>query len=522
MMEAQAEVLDVAIIGGGVSGLYSAWRLLCDPERGKQQIKVFEASQRIGGRLLTLKPPGLHTTCELGGMRVMSRHRLVSKLLKHFGLETVLMPTDRPESIAYLRGRQLRHTDLNNPSLVPYNLRPVEEAALADSLLNHALEKILPNCTRIDHAALQDEVQYATFHGTPLHELGFWNVLARTLSSEAHAFLRDSCGYDCLVSNWNAADAIPFILADFGADATYSRVVKGFERLPQLLKSRIEDAGGEVMMGKSLRSFDLKTTEPGNNVVVLSFADNSIVEAKNLVLAMPRRSLELLRDAQLLRDAHPRGMLDSPQVRGLIESVEPIPLFKLFLCYRYPWWKDVGVRIGRSVTDLPIRQVYYWSAEPNWENTDGNSAILASYDDDVNVTFWEGLRDRKAAHKQLEAKKCYGGAQTPHEHWKDYCASHAMLEEAHRQLVEIHGVKDAPEPYDGAYRDWTEDPYGGGVNFWRIGERSWEVSQRMLMPNPSWPVYVCGEAYSREQGWVEGALQTADCMLTRYFQLPST
>jgi len=34
------------------------------------------------------------------------------------------------------------------------------------------------------------------------------------------------------------------------------------------------------------------------------------------------------------------------------------------------------------------------------------------------------------------------------------------------------------------------------------------------------PVHVCGEAYSQEQGWVEGALQTAEIMLTKYFSLP--
>ncbi len=36
---------------------------------------------------------------------------------------------------------------------------------------------------------------------------------------------------------------------------------------------------------------------------------------------------------------------------------------------------------------------------------------------------------------------------------------------------------------------------------------------------PGEKVYVCGEAYSIGQGWVEGALQTAELMLKEHFGL---
>ena len=50
------DILDVAIVGGGVSGVYAAWRLRTDPPKGKPQpnVQVFEQSQRIGGRLLSV------------------------------------------------------------------------------------------------------------------------------------------------------------------------------------------------------------------------------------------------------------------------------------------------------------------------------------------------------------------------------------------------------------------------------------------------------------------------------------
>ena len=94
-----------------------------------------------------------------------------------------------------------------------------------------------------------------------------------------------------------------------------------------------------------------------------------------------------------------------------------------------------------------------------------------------------------------------------------------MIAEIHRQLVELHGQKTAPKPYAAAYKNWSEDPYGGGVNFWKIHVKSWEVMPKMVHPVEKLPVFVTGEAYSRVQGWVEGALQTSELLLQDHFKL---
>ncbi len=59
-------ILDVAVVGGGISGVYSAWRLLTDG--GKKSVTVYEADKHIGGRLLSVKPPEIdNMVAELGG-----------------------------------------------------------------------------------------------------------------------------------------------------------------------------------------------------------------------------------------------------------------------------------------------------------------------------------------------------------------------------------------------------------------------------------------------------------------------
>src|SRR5579872_3360555 len=101
-------ILDVAVVGGGVSGVYSAWRLLTEGKA--RDIQVFEASDHIGGRLLSVPPPDIpNMVAELGGMRILpAAQPLIAKLVQTLNLETYPFPVDQDQNIAYLRGVYLR------------------------------------------------------------------------------------------------------------------------------------------------------------------------------------------------------------------------------------------------------------------------------------------------------------------------------------------------------------------------------------------------------------------------------
>src|SRR5207249_9546859 len=103
--------------------------------------------------------------------------------------------------------------------------------------------------------------------------------------------------------------------------------------------------------------------------------------------------------------------------------------------------------------------------------------------------------------------------------WDDHKAPHEMVAEMHRELMSLHGVRYAPEPLEAAFMDWSDAPFGAGVHFWNPGYKSWEVLQDMTQPVADFPCYVCGEAWSTNQTWVEGALQTAEIMLQKRFGL---
>ena len=94
-------------------------------------------------------------------------------------------------------------------------------------------------------------------------------------------------------------------------------------------------------------------------------------------------------------------------------------------------------------------------------------------------------------------------------------ATKSMVHEIHRQLMQMHGIDSAPEPIDAAYMDWSQDPFGGGVHLWNPNYKSSEMLTRMIQPVAEFPCYICGEAYSTNQTWAEGALQTAELVLDR-------
>jgi monoamine oxidase len=516
MVASKKDILDVAIVGAGVSGLYTAWRLLMD--NPKLSIRIYELSERIGGRLLSVQPPRMpHVFVELGGMRYTSQQYLVRALVENkLKLPTRPLYSGQPENFAYLRGKLLRQSELADNTKIPYNLRPIEQGKDPSTLMAFAIDQIVPNASSLTPEQWKDVIEHFRFEGKPLWDWGLWGLMLRTISGEAYDFIRAAGGYDTIISAWNAADKMPWNLGDFGRDVQYHALVNGYESLPMTIYQEVLKLKGEVVFEHRLKSFDVGS-EKGENLVTMQMSNSKgiqSIQAKKLVLAMPRRSIELIEQSGVVLNP------DNREVQSLLRTVTPIPLFKLAICYPYPWWEELGIKQGESITDLPIRMCYYWGVEGDqWgASTKNRNACILVYDDGQSVDFWAGYRDR-TMHELFQTDASFFDDEKHAAHWRKHAAPAAMVETIHRQLMEMHGLSYLPRPYAAAYRDWGEDPYGGGANFWNIHVNSNEVLHRIVQPQAPYPVYICGEAYSTAQGWVEGALQTAEILLQDHFGL---
>ena len=166
---------------------------------------VFEGSQRVGGRLLSVRAPDLSAICELGGMRFASSHRRVISLINELNLPTHSFYTSHPQNHVLLRGKHLRVSDLNSPELLPYRLTAAEQECVRkngpDVLIQCALMKLLPGLSELhgDELKLAHRGMYIALSNHTVYELS--RTFASNRARAQHLF-------DCVQRALNSGEEI--------------------------------------------------------------------------------------------------------------------------------------------------------------------------------------------------------------------------------------------------------------------------------------------------------------------------
>ncbi len=487
------------IVGAGVSGLYTAWRLL---ESGHEPsaLSVLEATERIGGRLWSIRlQPDSTLPAELGGMFFNDQQPLVYGLCS--GVFDLPRETIKPEpDFAWLRATRFRVAEFADPDVQPFRLAPDERGLSYYALLDLACTRIAPGLeTRWpknpdgSREATLEYLKQHTFDGRVLWRWGFWNLLSRVISNEAWLALRGMVSTYALLSNWNAFDALVSIVLE--QSGRWYRLTHGYQNLPETLARELENAGVAIHRGHTVEGID--PADDRLSLAVRAGDEKRELQADRVVLAIPRLPLTRLIDSS--------PTLQEGPLASHLDAVAGVPACKIFLTFDQPWWRDVPDGPGRieeghygvSHTDLPMRQCYYLGVDAG----SGQALMLASYADTDAVDFWAALAPDSGRGRNLDSP-----------------LDQAALTEIRRELTEMHGT-EVPRPTAGRFIDWNPWPYGGGWHSWQPGWKSWEVSEFMGAPNPRLRLHVCGESYSTAQGWSEGALQSAENMLQRAFGL---
>ena len=534
------DILDVAIIGGGVSGCYAGYRLLtADPAiPGLHSVALYEASDRIGGRLWSYRFPELpNQVAEMGGMCFSPLHANVYGLCKKLQLKTENADEFSVYNLQYLRAHRFAFHDYvpkdrpdgYYPGTIPYFLDDKEKWQLPTDLMLSAFKKAVPDVgplldqlskigddpdkARKIISKLDLALRNARVAGTDLrlHDYGFWNLLSQHASQEAYDMATMSSGFYSTTQNWNAYNTLLGAFVDFSVPQTWTKLENGYDALPREMARRFAELGGKIHTGTRLCGLEIQGRD-AEAVITMRLEAPDVPawtqRARNVILAIPQRSVRLLnQDTFLFR---------SDRFVDDLSTVTCEPASKLFLTFAEPWWKKVAtppsqtkktIESGQSSTDLPMRLCYYLGCEKN-----GKSLLLASFSDSIAVEYWNGyfpqsrlgLSDRATAQGQPSA---FLMDPPP-----------AMVRDAVRQLRDVHNF-DVPEPLSAAFVNWSADPYGGGFHFWNTHVRSWEVMPRIRRPVSGTNVFLCGEAFSAKQGWVEGAINTAETTLETYFGL---
>lgn len=497
-----AEV-DVAIIGGGPSGLYAAYRLLTGTPRSKSpvvskpSVAVFEASNRLGGRIWSEVPPGApHLIAEFGGMRFLQNQEVVPRLINALKLPTVPFSAGNGQNFVYLRGNRFLVNQYSDPSIVPYSLPPAESGMTPAQLLLKGIETYVPDAPTLTGAQWTRVKATTTFGGQLLRDQGYWNLMQSALSAEGYNLVADGVGYPSLAENWNSVEMMQELAADFAPGAAYFTIPGGYMRLPLTLGAMARAAGAAVHLSSTAVS--IVPAQGGRAAITIEHPSggNTRVTAKRVILTTPLEPLQRL--------AVRSPLLQDTAFQTALATVGPTTPAKMFLGFSAPWWKTLGIVGGYSITDLPAKRIWYFGTEtdqPGGEAMNQNS-LLMFYNDQAPAGFWDGYEDASAFH----------GAPRPR------TAPPAMVAAAVEQLSEVHGMA-IPQPYWAGFINWANLPYGNGFHWWNVHADSAQVVSYLADPFTEMKVSVVGDCWSPAQNWIESGLNVTERLLQSVYGL---
>jgi monoamine oxidase len=327
----QAAVYDVAIVGGGPGGAYTAFR--CHKEFPDKKVILFEKTDRIGGRLYSVNHHNIVNE-ELGGMRIFpSVMKSVTDMVDECGLTLQPVPLTDQHNIFYYQGK--RHEKGSYKCSTGRSPGEMADACIAE------FKKQFPEEGRGDPYASQElrKQSLDSFfkkYGAKEEEIAAWKVYS---------------GYDLYPSNVSASLFVKdgeLYGAKLSSEQKY--VKEGFSTM---VKRLIEKSRAKVEMRTKVLAI---SHSPEHSAYRVHHSDANghtrSVLAKQVLVSLPIDSmLELMESCDI-----------SPERKEALNSVQIFPLFKCFLTWtpENVWWKQKGFACGKSTTDLPVRQCHYY------------------------------------------------------------------------------------------------------------------------------------------------------------------
>jgi lysine 2-monooxygenase len=528
------EISDVLIVGGGISGLFAAWRLLNSGQN--LSVTVVEKRGQVGGRLETTfvdikdkngKKYTIHD--EEGGMRFVPEGQGMEHLwklildLRKTGakLKDVPFVMGNKNNRYYIRGKSFTQDDVtksnNDIWATLYNLAPGERGKNPSDILGDVMHDILHQnnikspSTPDDWIQFRNNCTYKDFDGNPvpINKWGFWSILRRYgLTGECIEMLSHVFGFMGPFQDFiNAGEGLQ-ILFDFPnpRDTPFRTLADGFQALPKALAASVQKAGGKIVLEETITSLHKQGDRYSASGQQTSYT------AEQVILAIPKKPLKLLiQNSEVLSS--------NKRFTDAVGSVQNMELTKTGLYFRERWWHEndnINITNGPNFTDLPLGSVYCFSQYPDDEKKDADyngPAALTQYTDYIRGNFWKELQNIGEKYQTKEFPENPEGT---------YPASRSLVTEIMKQIKLVFGLDASdtsiPMPVLSTYRVWGQDPFGYGYHQYKINvDDLKEVYPNIY--NPAKNVYVCNESWSPEQGWVEGALMMSDLVLVKGFNV---
>lgn len=411
----------VAVVGGGIAGMYAAWQLA----REGYEVQLLETKDVLGGRIetLDLRPcpaddgaNGGAFKAEMGPMRFeLPLQPLFADLCAELGITFDSFPGPAHDRIP--NGEPLE-TDERNPrtgeNLGPLDLlrlgvyrmfgkSPYIDTASGNVRLPPDDQAWLDDLSDADggfdrlrrEALLGTGTSRQPAHPEPLYGLGFWNALYRCLSPAAvRRIQNDGTFYHLFETNPSAVEWGIFWLRLFklAADEELSTIPTGVASVTERLTALLEREFSQTVTLRTSHHVTAVREAPEGPKVVVDFTDKSSetacvgqLEVDNVILALPQEPLRALSAPFPL------------QIRTDIEGVQAFTLLKIFTVVRTPPWWEEPPKPQMGARFIPTREVHYFPVG----RLDDNMLVLL-YMDKPSASFWQVYVTNPANHDRAE------------------------------------------------------------------------------------------------------------------------
>jgi lysine 2-monooxygenase len=524
---------DVLVVGAGVSGLFAAWRLLNNDPSLK--ITIVDKLGRVGGRLQTTtvqiqgQDSNYYTVKdEEGGMRFVPESAgmpYLWKLLNYYTSQSIPrfnitnFPMGDDNNRYYVRGQGFtRATDASIWSTL-YNLGPNEVNKTPSAILGEIMNDILAQNGNIPMPSnpsawisFRNKCTYKDSTGIPrvLNQWGFWALIRQYgLTEECVVMLSHAIGFMGPFEEYiNAAEGMQIIFDFPNPTAAFHTIDTGFQSLPISLYEDISNMNGNVIFNEEI------TAVQDNITSVVAYGRINTYTANKVIMAIPKETLKKIAQQS-------PSINENKIFMESLESVKDMELSKVDLYFNQRWWhgnqyQGLNLSSGGNFTDIPAGTVYSFAQYPDDPIADAaytGPAALTIYTDFIRGNFWKEMQN---------IGEPYTTPAFPSNPPNTYAASTNLVNEAMRQIKMVFGLNPndntVPMPVLSAYRVWGEGQFGYGYHQYKLNVDDRGVYFGIIWPSKN--IYVCNEAWSPEQGWVEGALMMSDLIVQFFFLLP--
>ena len=282
-----------------------------------------------------------------------------------------------------------------------------------------------------------------------LQGMSFLDYAKTKLSPDEIRFVTGGFGYYEQLVSMNAYNAVNLFSQGMHTKNDFSVVPGGMSQVIQgLYKKLLERKKCRVRCNQEVGSI---VYDPNFSQFRISIkGSQTILKCRHCIAAIPKDALLKL---QYCKPYYP-----------LLKSIDVKILCRIYAKFRKRdiWFHD----LPKTTVNNEIRYIIPIDRE--------NGIIMISYSDSKYARFWGSLDKRRlisTLQHKLESALC----------------------------------RPIPRPKEVQAFYWNT-----GTAFWKPGVDSRKLAPRILQPDQQVSFYICGENYSENQGWIEGALESSN------------